>query len=177
MEDHNEVSLEPSLFQAEEAQLLQTLFTEKVLQPLDHLSGSPLDTLQKLHIFSVLGASDLDAVLQLEPHMERIEVNLLHSAGHSSDGTQSTFQAASTHYELVLCFSSHHLKSFSARLLSRSSFRSLYTYLRSPRPKSKFTLLKLIRVTRAPFLLFASVELTKMQLSAQNSSNQISIVK
>lgn len=87
------------------------------------------------------------------------------------------FQAASTHYELVLCFSSHHLKSFSARLLSRSSFRSLYTYLRSPRPKSKFTLLKLIRVTRAPFLLFASVELTKMQLSAQNSSNQISIVK
>jgi len=90
LEDHNEVSLEPSLFQAEEAQL----------QPLDHLSGPPLDTLQKLHIFSVLGASDLDAVLQLEPHMERIEVNLLHSAGHSSDGTQSTIGLSGCKYTL-----------------------------------------------------------------------------
>jgi len=49
------------LLQAEQAQLFQPVFIEEVLQPSDHLQGHPLDSLQKLHIFIVLGDPDLDA--------------------------------------------------------------------------------------------------------------------
>ena len=43
----------------------QPSFIGEVLQPLDHLCGSPLDPLQKLHIFPVFGAPDLDTAFQL----------------------------------------------------------------------------------------------------------------
>ena len=39
LEGNNEVSLEPSLFQAKQAQLPQPFLTGEVLQPSDHLSG------------------------------------------------------------------------------------------------------------------------------------------
>ncbi|XP_032300907.1 transcription factor PU.1 isoform X1 [Coturnix japonica] len=78
--------------QAEQPQFLQPVFTGEMLQPLD-LHGPPLDPLQKLHIFPVLGTPDLDTVLQLGPHEGRAEGDnhLPGPAGHpSSDGTQDT---------------------------------------------------------------------------------------
>jgi len=41
LECHNEVSLEPSLLQAKQAQFPQPFFIGDALQPSDHLSGSP----------------------------------------------------------------------------------------------------------------------------------------
>ena len=61
------MSPQPSLFQAE-VQFLHPSFTEEVFQTFDHLCGPPLDPLQKLQIFPVLGAPDLDTVLQLESY-------------------------------------------------------------------------------------------------------------
>ena len=59
MEGHTEVSLEPSLFQAEQAHLPQPFFIGEVLQLSEHLHGPPLDVLKQLCIFLVLGASGL----------------------------------------------------------------------------------------------------------------------
>ena len=73
LEACNEVSSQPSLFQAEQAQILQPVFIKVVLQSLDLLHGPPLDPLQKLHIFPLLRAPDLDAVFQLGPHEGRVE--------------------------------------------------------------------------------------------------------
>ena len=68
LEGHNEVSLEPSLLQAKQAQFPQPFLIGEVLQPSDHLSGPPLDLLQELHVLPVLGAPGLDTVLQMGPH-------------------------------------------------------------------------------------------------------------
>jgi len=73
LEGCSEVSLKPSLLQAEEAQLPQPVFIGEVHQPSDHLYSSPLNPLQKLHIFLVLGALGLDAVLQKGPYNCSIE--------------------------------------------------------------------------------------------------------
>ena len=62
-----------SLLQTEQAQLPQPVFVGEVLQPPDHLSGPPLDSLQQLPVFLVLGAPDLDTVLQMGPHEGRVE--------------------------------------------------------------------------------------------------------
>ena len=48
LEGCNEVSPEPSLFQAKQAQFPQPFFTGEVLQPSDYLSGPPLDQFQEL---------------------------------------------------------------------------------------------------------------------------------
>ena len=45
-----------SLLQAKQAQFPQPFFIGEVLQPSDHLSSRPLDPLQELHVFLVLGA-------------------------------------------------------------------------------------------------------------------------
>ena len=65
--------MQPSPPQAEQAQLLRPVLTEEVLQPSDHVHGPPLDPLQQLHIFPVLGAPDLDTVLQMGPYEDRAE--------------------------------------------------------------------------------------------------------
>ena len=62
------VTLEPSLLQAEHPQLPQPVLIGKVLQPSDHLSDPPLDPLQHIHVLLVLGAPELDAVLQVGSH-------------------------------------------------------------------------------------------------------------
>ncbi|KAK4807117.1 hypothetical protein QYF61_018458 [Mycteria americana] len=67
LKGRNKVSLEPSLLQAERPQLSQPFFTGEVLQPSDHLRGPPLDPLQQVHVFLVLGTPELDAVLQSLP--------------------------------------------------------------------------------------------------------------
>jgi len=71
----NEVSTQLSLLQAEQAQLIQSFFIGEVLRPSDRLSGPPLDLLQSLHVFLVLSAPGLDAVLQMGPHEGRVEGN------------------------------------------------------------------------------------------------------
>ena len=43
LKGHNEVSPEPSLLQAKQAQFPQPFFIREVLQPSDHLHGPPLD--------------------------------------------------------------------------------------------------------------------------------------
>ena len=43
------------------------------LQPAEHPHGSFLDPLQQLHILLVLGAPDLDTLLQMGPHEGRAE--------------------------------------------------------------------------------------------------------
>ncbi|KAK4816767.1 hypothetical protein QYF61_022765 [Mycteria americana] len=58
------VSPEPSLLQAEQPQLSQPFLIGEVLQPSHHFCGPPLDLLQQLHVFPVLRAPELDAVLQ-----------------------------------------------------------------------------------------------------------------
>lgn len=58
------MSPDPSLLQAEEVQLPLPVFIGKVLQPLDHLHGPPLDQVEQLHISVMLGTPGLDAVLQ-----------------------------------------------------------------------------------------------------------------
>ena len=66
--ESDKVSPEPPLLQAEQSQFPQPFLIAEVLQPSDHLSGPSLDPLQEFHIFLVLGAPDLDAVLQMGPH-------------------------------------------------------------------------------------------------------------
>ena len=63
LEGHNEVSLEPSLLQAKQAQFPRSFLIGEVLQPSDNLSGPPLDSFQELCVFFVLGAPGLDTIL------------------------------------------------------------------------------------------------------------------
>ena len=91
------VILQPYLLQAEQAQLPQPVFVEEVLQPSDHLCGPPLDPLQQLHIFPVLGAPDLDAVLKMGPHKSRAErdSHLPVPAGHPFFGWRPRYHWSS----------------------------------------------------------------------------------
>lgn len=59
--------MEPFLLRSDQPQLPQCFFIEDLLQFSDHLRGPPLDL--------VMGAPNLDAVLQMEPHEERTEGN------------------------------------------------------------------------------------------------------
>ena len=73
LEGHCEVSAEPSLQQAKQAQFFQRFSVGEVLWPSDHLSGPPLDPLQELHVFLVLGVPGLDAVFWMGPHKSQVE--------------------------------------------------------------------------------------------------------
>ncbi|KAK4830027.1 LOW QUALITY PROTEIN: hypothetical protein QYF61_008365 [Mycteria americana] len=73
----NEVSLEPSLLQAEQAQLSQPFLTGEMFQPSDHFCDPPLDLLQQVHVFPVLRAPELDAVLQMGSHQTQDTVGFL----------------------------------------------------------------------------------------------------
>ncbi|KAJ7399156.1 hypothetical protein BTVI_117844 [Pitangus sulphuratus] len=50
---------------AEQLQLFQSVFVLEVFQPSDHLHGLPLDLTEQVHIFIVLGTTELDAALQI----------------------------------------------------------------------------------------------------------------
>jgi len=66
---------------------------EEVLQTSDHLCGPPLDPLQQVHAFAVLGAPELDAGLQVGSHQSRAEgqSHLPQPAGHAAfDAAQDT---------------------------------------------------------------------------------------
>lgn len=60
------VTLDPSVFQAEQSQLSQLFLIgeKKLLQFSKHFCGSPLNSFQQCHILSMLGTPDLDAEFQ-----------------------------------------------------------------------------------------------------------------
>ncbi|KAK4822945.1 hypothetical protein QYF61_023445 [Mycteria americana] len=65
----------------------------EVFHPSDHFCGPPLDLLQQVHVFPVLRAPELDAVLQVGSHQSRVEGqnHLPRPAGHASfDAAQDT---------------------------------------------------------------------------------------
>jgi len=116
LEGHNEVSLQPSLFQAEQTQFLHRFFTGEVLQPLDRLHGPSLDPFQKLDIFPMLRATDLDTVLTsthltvlTSPGQNRgtiTSIALLATLLLMESRTPLAFWGASAHCWLMLCCSS-----------------------------------------------------------------------
>jgi len=115
-----------SLFQGRQAQFLQHIFTE-MLQPLDHLCGS-LDSLQKLSCVEgprpgcSTPAGAHKGRIKGDSHLLRPTVTL----PLMEPGILLTFQARSKLCWLLLSFSSTRIpKSFSAGLLSRSSFNFL----------------------------------------------------
>ena len=73
MEGRYKVSSEPSLLQADEPQLSQSVFTGDILQSSDHLHRPSLDLLQQLDALLLLGVPELDAILQMASHESRIE--------------------------------------------------------------------------------------------------------
>jgi len=79
LEGWNDIFMQPSLFQAEQAQFLQPIFIIEVLQPLDHPCCS-LDALEKLCNFPVLGAPDVNAnsmrAWSLKPRLPLILLSL-----------------------------------------------------------------------------------------------------
>ena len=66
LEDCNEVSPEPSLFQGEPAS--SAFLLGEIPQPSGHSHGPPPDTLWNHCIVTVLGTPSLDTVLQVEAH-------------------------------------------------------------------------------------------------------------
>jgi len=82
-----------SLLQAEQPQLSQPFLTGEMLQPSDHLCGPPLDPLQHLHVFPVLGSPELDTGLQVGSQQSGVEGQnpLSQPAGHAAlDAAQDT---------------------------------------------------------------------------------------
>jgi len=157
LESRYQVSSESSLSQAEQAHLLHPVFLGKVLQLSDQLNGPPLDRLQKLHVFPELEASGLNAVIQMGPHKGRVQGDnhLTCTAGHPpvdtaqdtvglAVGAQSWFMLS---FYIYIFIYTRTLKSFSAGLLSRISFPSLYSYLGLPQPKWSTLHLALLNLT------------------------------
>jgi len=69
----NKVFPEPSLLWAEQPPLFHPFLLGEVLQPFDHFCGPPLDPLQQVHVFPVLGAPKLETGLQVVSHEEEDE--------------------------------------------------------------------------------------------------------
>lgn len=61
-----------AFFQDKQDRFLQPAFIGEVLQPLDHPCNLSLGPLQELHIFPVLGAPDLNTILQVGAHRGRV---------------------------------------------------------------------------------------------------------
>ncbi|CAM9277954.1 unnamed protein product, partial [Bubo scandiacus] len=58
------VSLEPSLLQAEQPQLSHPFFIGELFQPSDNFCGPILDLLYQIHVLLMLGAPELNTILQ-----------------------------------------------------------------------------------------------------------------
>lgn len=70
------VSPEPSLLQAEQPQLSQSVLPGEVLQLSDHLCSPPLDSLQKAHILLMVGVPEVNTVhLSLKQAFRRSQIN------------------------------------------------------------------------------------------------------
>ena len=64
---------EPSLLQAEDLQFYQLVPKREVIQPSDHLHFPPQELFQQLNVHFVLEAPELDTVLQVGSHENRVE--------------------------------------------------------------------------------------------------------
>ncbi|KAK4817094.1 hypothetical protein QYF61_027925 [Mycteria americana] len=86
LKGRNKVSPEPSLLQAKQPQVSQPFLMGEVFHPSDYFCSLPLDPLQQVHVFPVLGTPELDAVLQVGSHQSRAEGQnpLPRPAGHPS---------------------------------------------------------------------------------------------
>lgn len=74
-----------------------------MLQPSEHLSGPPLDSLQQLY-FLVRGASALETVLHMGPHkggVERYSLFPLPASHPSFDAVQDTLSLLSGKHPLL----------------------------------------------------------------------------
>ena len=69
----SQVSLEPSLLQAEQPLLFQHVLLGDVFHPLDHFCEPPLDALQQVSASPVQRTPHLDPVLQVRPCQRRVE--------------------------------------------------------------------------------------------------------
>jgi len=128
-----------------------------VLQPSDHLSGPHLGAHQELRILPVLGATALDAVLQMGSHRSRVERDnpLPLPADHPSvDAAQNTVGFLGCKSTLLA-----HAQLFIIRIpiymvLLVSTSPSLYSCLGLPQPKCNtlhFALLNLTRFSWAAY--------------------------
>ena len=63
MKGHYQASLEPSLLQAEQPELSQSVCVEEVFHPLDHFCVPTMDMLQQVHLSRILRTPYLDRVL------------------------------------------------------------------------------------------------------------------
>ncbi|KAK4811347.1 hypothetical protein QYF61_027576 [Mycteria americana] len=78
---------------AKQPQLSQSVLIGEVLQPSDHLHGPPLDPLELVHVFLILGAPELNTVLQVGSHESGVEGenHFPRPAGHAFfDAAQDT---------------------------------------------------------------------------------------
>ena len=66
------MSSEPSLLQADQAQLSQPVLVGEVFHPLDHLGGPLLDPFQCVNVPLTLETTELDIVLQVWPHQQGV---------------------------------------------------------------------------------------------------------
>ena len=82
-----QVSLEPSLLQAEQPQLSRPVLVGEVFHSLCHFCGPPLDALQQVCVSPVLRIPHLDTVLQVRCHQHRAQGqdHLPHPAAAAQD--------------------------------------------------------------------------------------------
>ena len=69
----DQILSESSFLKAEQTKFTQPFFIGEMLQALYHLCGPPLDSLQEIPVFLVLGSPELDTVLWVRPDQGRIE--------------------------------------------------------------------------------------------------------
>ena len=69
----NKLTSESSFLKAEQTCVAQSFLIGEMSQTLYHLCGPPLDSLQEILVFFVLGSPELDTVLQARPYQGRVE--------------------------------------------------------------------------------------------------------
>ena len=132
----------------------QSVLTEEVLQPSDHLQGPPLDLLQQLHVLLVLRDPELDSVFHKGYHKNRVEGRitspvLLVTLLLMQPRTQLALWAASTHFQLILnLLSTDTPKSFSSGLFSSHFLFNLYLCLGSCQSRCRTLHLALLNFMR-----------------------------
>ena len=86
MKGRTQITLEPSLLQVEQSQLIQSVLIGEVFHLLDYFCGPPLDVFQQASVSHVLRTSHLVTVCQMRPHQHRVEGqdHRAHPSGHAS---------------------------------------------------------------------------------------------
>jgi len=86
LKGHYQVSLKPSLSQAEQPQLSQPVFIGEIFHSLDPFCCPPMDVFQQVYVSPVLRTPYLDKVLPLRSHRQRAkgQDHLTRPADHTS---------------------------------------------------------------------------------------------